>query len=112
MANKYNIIPRLLADLGFLLGFPKYKICTFFFEEQNFRNSIAKEKKEQKKNKKRKQKEKQKTNKKTWPCLWLQKLSVLGFDIKTLTCFSVIQRQSLQEVCQTSHKVPKFQLKG
>ena len=53
MANKYNIIPRLLADLGFLLGFPKYKICTFFFEEQNFRNSIAKEKKEQKKQKKK-----------------------------------------------------------
>ena len=52
MANKYNIIPGLLADLGFLLGFPKYKICTFFFEEQNFRKSIAKEKKEQNKNKK------------------------------------------------------------
>ena len=61
MANKYNIIPRLLADLGFLLGFPKYKICTFFFEEQNFRNSIAKEKKLQKKQRKRtKTKNKQK----------------------------------------------------
>ena len=53
MANKYSIIPRLLADLGFLIGFPKYKNCTFFFEEQNFRNSIAKEKKLQKKQKKK-----------------------------------------------------------
>ena len=110
MANKYNIIPRLLADLGFLLGFPKYKIRTFFFAELQKQHS--KREKRTKKTKKRKQKQKQKTNKKTWPCLWLQELSVLGFDIKTLTCFSVIQRQSFQEVCQTSHKVPKFQLKG
>ena len=64
MANKYNIIPRLLADLGFLLGFPKYKICTFFFEEQNFRNSIAKEKKEQKKQKKENKNKNKKQTKK------------------------------------------------
>ena len=62
MANKYNIIPRLLADLGFLLGFPKYKIRTFFFAELQKQHS-KREKRTKKTKKENKNKNKKQTKK-------------------------------------------------